>query len=70
MPNLVKATTQQCPFCFKTGEVEVNSYDYLRYLDGTRLIQDAMPNTSADVREQIITGIHPECWKACMDSDD
>jgi hypothetical protein len=28
-----------------------------------QLIQNAMPTTPAPIREQIITGIHPECWE-------
>ena len=54
--------TPQCFVCGKTGEVEVPMKGFLiRQLGG--LIQDAYPDLDKALREQMMTGIHPECWK-------
>jgi len=51
-----------CVFTGKPYSCEVPTAGLLRYLGGD-LIQDAMPNTSADDREFLISGISPEGWK-------
>lgn len=54
--------TDPCFVCGKEGEVEVPMEGFLRRQLGA-LIQDAYPELSRDLREQLMTGIHPECWK-------
>jgi hypothetical protein len=58
--------TPQCLTCGETGTVTLTASQVVKlasYLNGTiRLIQDAFPELSAEVREQIVTGSHPECW--------
>ena len=62
MSNLLIVPTQKCMHCGKSGFIyPVWHEDYARYLAGAKL-QDAFPNMSAELREQIKTGIHPECW--------
>lgn len=55
-----------CPVCHKTSRIEVDEDAYDAYTTprewGGKLIQDAFPNLSPGEREQIKTGIHPECW--------
>lgn len=72
MPLFVTPT---CPFCGKKGNVVLNEEQiqkHVAYSRGEiRFIQDAFPELSAPVREQIKTGIHPQCWdEAFSDMDD
>lgn len=43
--------------------VKVNRQEYMAFQMGTKRIQDAMPTTPAPIREQMMTGTHPECWE-------
>ncbi len=58
-----RVETRRCPHCGYLGEVEVPNSGLARWTSGT-LIQDAFPDLSVPLREQIMTGIHPECWAA------
>ena len=62
---MITVNTKQCMFCGKTGTVEVPEDGFQKWRDGV-LIQDAMPDVSKEVREVLITGTHPECWKKYM----
>lgn len=53
--------TQKCLVCEEVGEVDVPSNAWAAYKSGM-FIQDAMPTVPAPIREQIISGTHPECW--------
>ena len=50
----------RCPFCGKTGLVEVDVKQYEAWQSGT-LIQNAMPTLSATEREMLITGVCKDC---------
>lgn len=59
--------TPQCFKCGKTGEIRIPSEIYfagIKASENGALIQDAFPTLDREQREQIMTGIHPECWKA------
>ena len=58
-----------CPFCGHANEVEVNEMDYLDWDDGM-LAQNAFPYLSATEREQIISGICPDCQKSIFGDDE
>lgn len=58
--------TRKCVFCGKPHSVEVDSYEYNLWDNGA-LIQNAMPNEPAEVREFLISGICPTCQKECFD---
>lgn len=60
-PSRVNLITKTCPRCGRSGSVVVSLSDYNKYKNGAR-IQDAFPNTSPELREQILTGYHPNCW--------
>ncbi len=60
-------TTPTCFVCGKDGEVEVPMEGFLRRQLGA-LIQDAYPEIGKDLREQMLTGIHPQCWEATYGS--
>lgn len=61
-----------CMFC-RSGPykitVDIEPEQYRRWLGGTP-IQLAMPNLTADEREQLMTGSHPECWDNGFGDDD
>jgi hypothetical protein len=51
----------ECPFCGTTSKIQVSMIDYENYLDGG-YIQQCFGYLSADIREQIQSGICPKCW--------
>lgn len=60
--------TRKSPFTgtVNTMDIEVTDVQIERWKSGT-LIQNAMPNLSADEREFIMTGITPEEWQATFE---
>jgi hypothetical protein len=61
-----RVETPRCRHCGYKGEVEVLNSGLFRWRAGT-LIQEALPDLGADLREQLMTGMHPECWKEMFD---
>ena len=59
--NIVTVETKRCMHCGELGELQVSS-DGLSLRAAGAYIQDAFPELSAPLREQLITGTHPECW--------
>ena len=59
--------TRTSPFSNKTNimEIDVTEEQIALWESGT-LIQNAMPNLSADEREFIMTGITPEEWDSAF----
>ena len=59
--------TKTSPFSGNTNsmEIEVTQEQLSSWENGT-LIQNAMPNLSADEREFIMTGITPEEWDSAF----
>lgn len=54
--------TRRCPVCFKTGTIMVNEDELFSYLRGN-YVRDAFKSLTVPLREQIISGVHPECWQ-------
>ena len=52
-----------CPFCGRTHWVTVNSRDFADWRNFNVLTQNAFPYLSATEREQLISGLCPECQK-------
>ena len=50
-------------------EIDVNPMQIFKWQNGTP-IQDAMPDTSAEEREFIMTGMTPALWEKYMGDDD
>jgi hypothetical protein len=50
-----------CPFCKKPSRVKVSGEGLWKWEHGA-LVQNAFPDLDAGQREQVLTGIHPECW--------
>jgi hypothetical protein len=61
--------TPVCGICKEDGFVEVPSIGFLQWNFGM-LIQDAFPDLDKSLREQIKTGIHPECWKVLTQDEE
>ncbi len=55
-------TTTPCLFCGKTTEIELPEDIAEALRDRTVPIQELLPDTSAEQRELLISGIHPDCW--------
>lgn len=58
--HMVLAVTKRCPVCRGNGEVELPRPGFFRWRDGM-LIQQALPDVPVDIREQLISGLHPAC---------
>ena len=62
----VTVFTARCPQCFRTGQLQLTEDQYERYMQKGKPIQMRLPELSADIREQLITGYHPHCWEVVM----
>lgn len=60
--NTITFATRNCMVCGESGFVEVPTAQYEAYQNGS-LIQEAFPDMPAPLREQLLTGTHPECWE-------
>jgi hypothetical protein len=58
-----------CPFCGAIHTVTVDIDDFYKYEILGETAQRAFPNLSATEREQIISGICPDCQKKFFDED-
>ena len=57
------SVARQCPFCGKKYAVEVPEKGFLDWFEGRMVIQRAMPQISAEIRESLLTGMCAECQK-------
>jgi len=57
--------TRPCLICHHYGTVLVDP-EALEAIAAGTLIQDALPMTAPAIREQIISGTHPDCWEAAF----
>ena len=64
--------TKPCPWCSGIGEVgmTVEEVAGIELYESGALIMQAFPTMPAEDREQILTGIHPLCWKAMFEDGD
>jgi hypothetical protein len=68
-PETIEVTCPPCFLCQKRGTVRVIESQFRAWQAG-ELIQRAMPEMTADNREMLITGTHPDCWDAMMGEED
>lgn len=54
--------TKPCSHCGEQGSITALVQDLIDYFHNGKLIHKAFPYLDAGQREQIITGIHSECW--------
>ena len=59
----------ECPFCGCVNFINVPFEGYNAWKNG-ELIQNAMPELSADEREMLISGICPDCWDNMFGEED
>ena len=52
---------RRCPFCGKMSHTTVPGPGLWAWEHG-EFVQTAFPTLSADEREQVMSGIHGECW--------
>ena len=60
MSKLMVETT--CPICQSNEDIPVDMNEWSKWQGGA-LIQNAMPDMPAHIREQLISGICPSCWR-------
>lgn len=64
---MFEVTTKECIHCGQTGTVMVDEEKYREFKQTPshlrRLIQDIFPDHSKGEREQLMTGVHPECFE-------
>lgn len=62
MENTVRYMPKQCGWCSKPPTLMVlDATEYERWQAG-EFVQVAFPTMSADLREVLISGTHPQCW--------
>lgn len=61
-------TTRACVMCGHTTDMVIDTYDYVKW-QGGMFVQDAFPYLTADERELLKTGTHPDCWGRMFDAD-
>ena len=55
---------------FTTMNIDVTPQQLATYLGGTVLIQDVMPDVSAEEREFLISGITPDEWNKAFPKEE
>lgn len=60
--HFYKVQTKECIHCNESGYIDVQAQGLFFYNQG-KLIQECFPEMSVGLREQLITGTHPECFK-------
>ena len=60
MIDTIILDTPRCVFCGEKGTLKVSAEGYHKWLEGDN-IYDAIPELGPDEREQLFSGIHPEC---------
>ena len=61
--DTVEFRTSRCPYCGKHGSVRVTVSDLARRAAGD-FVQVAFPEMPEGLREQIVSGTHPDCYDA------
>lgn len=70
MPQeMVIVETQPCIMCGRRSELQVPKAGFLKWQGGA-FIQHAFPELTADEREMLITGTHPDCFDELAPEDD
>ena len=63
LAETITIATPECFYCRGRGSVKVSLEGFKKRQFGA-LIQDAYPELSIGLREQLMTGTHPDCWNA------
>lgn len=65
----IEVITPECAECHRTSALQVPAEGYQRWIAG-ECIQDALAGMTADEREMLQTGSHPECWDSMFPDDE
>lgn len=65
----IVVTTPACTLCHRTSTLQVPAVGYHEWQAG-EFIQVALPNLTADEREMLKTGTHPDCWDSIFPDED
>jgi hypothetical protein len=68
-PNTVYFQTPTCQMCGQSTALMVDEEKLRRWQAGA-YIQDVFPELGAEVREQMISGTHPDCWDELIDGEE
>ena len=56
---------RSCMVCGKPSHIKLDGTKYHRYfVVGKEFVQDVWPDLSAEIRDHIFTGMHPDCQEA------
>ena len=67
--SMITVATPRCMLCGQSGIVMADELG-LEAWQGGVLIQDALPTLTSSQREQLMTGIHDECWNNAFGEDE
>ena len=59
-----------CMLCGKPNGITVSLEGYNKWKVGGMFVQDAFPELTADEREVLISGSHPDCFDEAFAEDD
>lgn len=60
----------RCKSCSQIYNVTVEAADYIRYIKRAEVIQNIFHYLAPSVRELLISGICPSCWKKIFGAED
>ena len=60
--------TKQCVVCGQHAVIELDPIRIMRWKAGDH-VQDVWPEQSAEWREMLVSGIHPQCWAELFGDD-
>lgn len=66
---MVVYETPTCFHCGKSGFLELTEAE-VAALEVMPFVQNALPNRTADEREQVMTGTHASCWAEMFPDED
>lgn len=69
MSETITVTTPECQVCHQTGSVIAPEEGVKLWREGA-FIQDVLPGLTEDEREQMISGLHPQCWDLLMGDEE
>jgi hypothetical protein len=65
----IEVITPECQVCHRTGALQAPAEGYKHWVAGES-IQYALPDLTADEREMLISGTHPDCFDSLFSDDE
>lgn len=60
---------KECSVCRKVIEISMTFEQYVAWKNKKDLVQNIFPEVKPELREVLISGICPECWKKMFGKD-